>query len=158
MSQVQIRRVQPGEARDVDTWITERHYRGCVPPGAVLRLEWILRGERIGAMMWGRPCARMLNADADHLLELTRMYFDGDGAISMTAALAQARKHIRSWFPQVKLLLSYADPQQGHEGIIYQADGWARFGKTTPKELGWANRDDRRDACGHSKIRFVRTP
>lgn len=156
---IHIRRVQPAEASEFDAWIAERHYRGCTPAGAVLRLEFHAQGQRVGAIMFGRPEARMLNPDADHLLELTRMFFvDGISRDFTSRLLAQARAHVRKWFPQIRLLLSYSDPEQGHEGTVYIADGWARFGRTTPKAIGWKNREGRKDACGHSKMRFVRTP
>lgn len=59
---------------DVDRWIKERHYLKSTPAGAVLRLEFLNHaGERIGAMMWGRPVSPQV--DQKHTLELTRMYF-----------------------------------------------------------------------------------
>jgi uncharacterized phage protein gp47/JayE len=109
-------------------------------------------------MMWGRPEARLLDEDANHILELTRMHFWDTAEGFRSASLASARKFIRKWYPQIRLVLAYSDPEQGHDGTVYQADGWARFGKTTNKKQGWANRAGRTDECGHSKIRFVRTP
>lgn len=158
VEQINMRQAQSGEAERFDAWLRERHYRRCVPPGAVLRLEFSYAKEIIGAMMWGRPCARMLEPEADHILELTRMWFDDRCAFERSAMLARARARIRTMYPQVRLCLAYSDPEQGHEGTVYIADGWARFGKTSDKKSGWANRAGRHDACGHSKIRFVRTP
>jgi len=114
-------------------------------------------GKRLGAMMWGRPEARLLESDADHVLELTRMVFETSKEF-LSRSLSNARHYIRKWFPQIRLLLTYADPEQGHDGAVYKADGWASFGKTTNKPGGWKNREGRHDACGHPKIRFLRTP
>ncbi len=100
----------------------------------------------------------MLNEDASHILENTRTYFHEGAGGFRSENLASARKFIRKWFPAIRLVLAYADPQEGHTGAIYEADGWASFGKTSDKPSGWKNREGRKDACGHSKIRFVRTP
>ena len=158
LEQITMRQLQPGEQPRFDQWLAERHYRKCVPPGAVLRLEFVYAGDLVGGMMWGRPCARMLEPDADHILELTRMYFTDKTTCERSHLLSRARARIRTDYPQVRLCLAYSDPAQGHEGTVYIADGWARFGKTTEKKTGWANREGRHDACGHSTIRFVRTP
>ena len=65
-------KVEVSQSRELDSWIAVRHYLRSTPPGAQLRL-WVLDdvGNRIGAMMWGRPTARSL--DQSTLLELTRM-------------------------------------------------------------------------------------
>lgn len=153
-----LRRLQPSEAGEFDAWIASNHYRECAPAGAVLRLEFLEGSERVGGMMWGRPEARLLDEDATHILENTRTFFNPQAGGFRSENLASARKFIRKWFPQIRLVLAYADPEEGHVGTVYLADGWASFGKTTPKEKGWMNREGRKDECGHSKRRFVRTP
>src|SRR5579859_452348 len=125
-----IRRAQPSETRDIMAWIKSNHYLRSTPPGYVAVLEFTSDCGRVGAMMLGRPAARTL--DADRVLELNRMYFiDEMPTNTESRALAMMRKFVRTWLPNVRLLLAYSDPAAGHRGGIYEADGWAPFGMTS---------------------------
>jgi hypothetical protein len=158
-SQMHIRRAQPSESRELSAWIKARHYTKRCPPGYVLALEFLDGlGQRIGAMLLGRPAAR--SVDQDRVLELTRMFFvDGTEHCAESRGLSLMRRYVRSWLPQVRLLLAYSDPAQGHQGGVYEADGWAMFGQTTHKKgYGWRSRPNRNDDPVGVKIRWVRTP
>jgi len=143
---------------ELDRWIAERHYLRSAPAGARLRL-WVLDddGNRIGAMMWGRPTAR--NLDQRSLLELTRMFLiDGTEPFAESRALAMARKHIRKHMPEIKGLIAYSSEGAGHEGTIYRADGWFAVGQTRIRSVGWTSRERRTDRDLSRKIRWVRSP
>lgn len=139
-------------------WVIDRHYLKSAPPGFAFVLEFTSDGQRIGAMIFGRPSSREL--DAGRLLELTRMYFvDEAPKNTESQGLAKARALIRKWFPQIRLLLAYSDPAQGHKGTVYEADGWAPFGKTKHVSgYGWKSREGRRSEQCWPKQRWVRTP
>jgi len=142
---------------EFDGWIKEHHYLKSTPPGAKLRL-WVLddRGETIGAMMWGRPSARLL--DKDSLLELTRMFFiDDTEPFVESRALAMARKLIRKYMPKIKGLIAYSSTGQGHDGVIYKADNWFEFGKSQGDKWTRKNRE-RADKDISPKIRWLRSP
>jgi len=141
---------------EIDKWIMERHYLKSVPAGAVLRLEFLdSNNKRIGAMMWGRPVARMLGRK--NLLELTRMYFiDETERFIESKCLGMARKHIRKYYPQIKGLVAYCSEGEGHKGVVYMADNWFELGKS--KGGSWENRKGRKDRDLSDKIRFVRSP
>ncbi|MNI45225.1 hypothetical protein D3C76_224520 [compost metagenome] len=121
-------RVEVTTSTELDRWISDHHYLHSTPAGARLRL-WIMdgNGDRIGAMMWGRPTARSL--DRENLLELTRMYLiDDTEPFAESKALSMARKYIRKHYPQIKGLLAYSSTGEGHAGTVYLADGWFPFG------------------------------
>ena len=155
---MEVRRCQPSEAREVLAWLKERHYLKSTPPGFVAVLEFVEDGQRVGAMQIGRPTARQY--DADRILELTRMYFvDSMPKNTESFALAKMRAFVRRWFPQIRLLLAYSDPEVGHRGTVYEADGWAPFGMTDGAwGHGWKSRAERRDMKVSKKQRWVRTP
>ena len=157
-AQLAVRRAQPSESRAVSAWIAERHYTQSCPPGFVWAVEFLLQGRRVGAALLGRPTARQY--DADKVLELTRLVFeDATPPFVESRGLALLRRQVRVWLPGVRLLLAYSDPEQGHEGLIYQADGWCPFGKTDGAwGYGWASRSGRRDQRVSKKARWVRTP
>jgi hypothetical protein len=143
---------------EIDAWIGERHYLGCVPAGAVIRLEFLDGdGLRIGAMMWGRPVSSKI--DQQHILELTRMYFvDNAGHCAESRALGMARKYIRKHYPHIRGLIAYASTGERHRGTIYQADGWFLIGKSRSPDGSWANRPGRKDRDLSEKLKFARSP
>ncbi|QHZ53392.1 hypothetical protein [Paenibacillus larvae] len=148
--------VEVSRSTELDRWITERHYLKSAPAGARLRL-WILddQGNRIGAMMWGRPTSR--NLDQKLILELTRMYLIDDTIPNAESkALSLARKYIRKHFPDIKGLIAYSSTGHGHEGVIYKADNWFMFGLT--KSGKWSNRFGRKDRDTSEKVRWCRSP
>ncbi len=157
-SQVQLRRAQPTESREVAAWIKERHYLKRTPPGYIHALEFLHDGKRVGAMLLGRAASR--SYDPSKILEITRIYFTDEAPFNIESrSLAMMRKHVRTWLPSVRLLISYSDPSQGHSGSIYEADGWAPFGMTTHKTgYGWRSRPNRSTDPVGPKQRWVRTP
>lgn len=156
--QMHMRRAQPAESRALRAWIVERHYTETAPPGFAFVLEALLDNERVGALMFGRPAAREL--DADLWLELTRMVFvDETPAHVESRGLALARRYIRRWQPNVVGLIAYSDPSVGHDGVVYRADGWAPFGRTRNSRSGWSTRPGRKPPAGERpsrKQRWVR--
>ena len=145
-------------SEDVDKWIAQHHYLGYSPPGARLRF-WIVNSsdEIMGAMMWGRPTARML--DQECLLELTRMCLIDDTVPNAESqALGKARRWIRKHMPSIKGLLAYASTGARHRGTIYEADGWFPFGKTEGHSWKRKGRCKRRDKDTSPKLRWLRSP
>lgn len=157
-AQLHLRRAQPSEAIAQKHWIAERHYLESAPPGFVHVYEFTLGSELVGGAILGRPGARQY--DPDRILEVTRFFFvDATPTHVESKGLAMMRKHIRIWIPKIRLLLAYSDPEQGHEGTIYEADGWAPLGLTDGAwGHGWNSRKGRRDQRVSKKRRWVRTP
>lgn len=158
-AQLHIRRTQPSEARAAKHWIAERHYLESASPGFVHVYEYTLGGDLIGGAILGRPNARAYNPD--RVLELTRFFFvDQTPPHVESRGLALMRKHVRMWIPKIRLLLAYSDPSQGHEGAIYEADGWCDLGLTkgAGHGYGWNTREGRRPQRVSQKLRWVRTP
>lgn len=158
ISQLAIRRAQPSESRAVAAWLKQNHYLHSTPPGYVAALEFLQGSTLVGAMLLGRPSSRAY--DPAKILEVNRIHFvDEAGKNTESRALALMRKHVRTWLPGIRLLISYSDPSQGHAGTIYEADGWCPFGMTTHKTgYGWKSRPNRSSDPVTPKQRWVRTP
>ena len=141
----------------LDEWIAERNYLHSVPAGAVIRMEFLTDkgGERIGGMMWGRNPSPKQSQTTQ--LCLTRMYFIDETEKNVESqALAMARKHIRKHFPAIKGLVAYSSTGEGHEGIVYQADGWFEVSRTKNGKRDC--REGRQNIDSSSKIKWVRSP
>lgn len=140
----------------VDKWIAERHYLHCVPAGAVIRMCFKdEQGRVIGCMMWGRPVSRKI--DQEKLLELQRMCFvDDTERFVESKSLALARRYIRRNHPKIKGLISYSSEGRGHEGTVYEADGWYKLGGSSGGS--WENREKRKNRDLSQKTRWTRSP
>lgn len=65
------------------------------------------------------------------IIELTRVALNGrQGHGKTSMVVAMALKQVKKNNPLVELIVSYADPEQGHVGGIYQATNWIYVGKS----------------------------
>ena len=139
---------------EIDKWIAEHHYLHSTPAGAIIRMEFLDHGQRIGAMMWGRNTSPV--QDQQSMLCLTRMYFiDDTEQFVESKALAMARKHIRKHFPNIKGIVAYSSTGQGHEGVVYKADGWFWVSKSSKSR---DCREGRKNLDVSPKTKWVRSP
>jgi len=85
------------------------------------------RGAFIGAVLFSRGANRNLFAPyglgVTEGAELTRVALAGHTA-PVSRIVAVALKMLRKLAPGLRLVVSFADPAQGHVGGIYQAGGW----------------------------------
>lgn len=140
---------------ELDRWIAEHHYLHSTPAGAVLRMEFVEDGQRVGGMMWGRNTSP--KQDQRNILCLTRMCFvDDTERFAESRALGMARKYIRKHCPTIKGLVAYSSTGQGHEGTIYQADGWFEVSRTANGSRDC--RSGRANIDTSAKIKWCRTP
>lgn len=153
-----FRRAQPSETRELKDWIATHHYLQSCPPGFVQLYEFTEGRELIGGMLLGRPSAKQYNPDK--ILQLHRMFFiDETERFVESQGLAIMRKHVRTWIPGIRGLLSYSDPTEGHEGTVYEADMWCPLGMTDEAwGAGWESRDGRKAEKKSRKMRWFRTP
>lgn len=139
---------------DTDRWLQEHHYLHSTPAGAVIRMEFSDGDQLVGAMMWGRNTSP--KQDQRNVLCLTRMCFLDDAPKNTESrALAMARKYIRKHCPEIKGLVAYSSVGQGHEGIVYQADGWFEVSHSRNSKN---YREGRRNLDTSAKIKWVRSP
>lgn len=103
------------------------HYAKVVP---VVRLAYSVfnkKGEWCGVITFGGGAGANMgkpyNLNQGQYLELTRMALNGKQE-STSKAMAIAIRLIKKNYPQIQLLISYADKGQNHYGIIYQATNW----------------------------------
>ena len=87
----------------------------------------------IGVACYGFPVGRRVLGsifseeilENRNILELTRLFIhDGYGKNIESLALGLTFKWLRENASNIKVLISYADPEQSHDGAIYQATNW----------------------------------
>ncbi len=77
--------------------------------------------------------AKMANSlPSKNYLELTRLFsFDWAGKNMESCCIAMALSYVRNQHPDKRVIISFADPSEGHVGGIYQATNWLYCGLTS---------------------------
>jgi len=92
----------------------------------------------IGCLVYGPPVGRQafnsitrtIELKREEVMELTRLWIaDGYGTNIESYSIGQSFKYLRR--EGIRVLLSYADPNKGHLGKIYQATNWIYQGNRT---------------------------
>lgn len=91
----------------------------------------------IGVICYGDPIGRLSGQsispelDRTEVLELVRLFvFDGYGTNIESWFLGQSFKWLRENVSNIKGLISYSDPKEGHCGTVYQATNWIYQGNS----------------------------
>lgn len=85
----------------------------------------------VGAVVWAIPPRETIRRYQHSTWELARLWLTDElPRNSETWLIGRSIRHVRSQHPAVKHLVSYADPKQGHVGIIYRASNWTFDGMT----------------------------
>ena len=140
-TRVSVRPIYKALARDI---IEKNHYSGrlssCRYPLGVFyqtdnQHQFFDEAEEklIGVACYGFPVGRRVIGsifseeilENKNILELTRLYIDdGYGKNIESHVISSTFKWLRENAPNIKVLVSYADPEQSHDGAIYQATNW----------------------------------
>lgn len=111
------------------------HYSRSMPTPPVVRVG-VWEGERfVGCVLFSRGANNNLGSPyrltTVEVCELTRVALS-EHRTPVSKIVAIAVRFLRKNSPGLRLIVSYADPNQGHVGTIYQAGGWVYCGQTPP--------------------------
>jgi len=96
--------------------------------------------ELVGVMTYGQPVGNLAvrsigGVTNREVLELTRLVLlDAIGKNAESYFIGQSFRWLKSLEPEVKILISYADPEAGHGGTIYRATNWLYQGRGAHKK------------------------
>lgn len=103
------------------------HYSGTVPASQYSFNVYNARDEWCGVICFGSGSTPNIAAPYElwqgEVLELTRVALNGKQSAT-SQCVAAALKELHRQAPVVRLVVSYADMDQGHFGTIYQATNW----------------------------------
>lgn len=107
------------------------HYAKSIPVNVHGYSVFNDKNEWCGVILYGTGAnnniAKTYNLRQGEVIELVRMALNGKQE-STSKALAISLKLIKKDVPLCKLIVSYADKDQNHTGIIYQATNWIYTG------------------------------
>lgn len=113
------------------------HYSRTMPVGKTTRLGCWEDGQFIGAVVFGIGGGASCNGTRYGLgrhfamAELERVALR-EHRVAVTRIVTISIGLLRRLNPGLRLLVSFADPEQGHVGAIYQAGNWVYTGLTRP--------------------------
>ena len=98
----------------------------------------------VGVIVYGDPIGRLTGQSISdeikrtEVLELTRLFIhDGYGSNIESWFISQSFNWLQKNKPEIKALISYASPVEGHSGTIYQATNWIYQGNNNRWNDGW---------------------
>ena len=107
------------------------HYAKSIPVNTIGFSVFNYKNEWCGVILYGTGAnnniAMTFDLNQGQVIELVRMALNGKQE-STSKALAISLKLIKKAVPLVKLIVSYADKDQEHIGVIYQATNWFYVG------------------------------
>jgi len=118
------------------------HYSRCMPSGKLVRVgAW--EDERfIGAIMYGLGATPMLcrpyGLAINQVAELVRVALAPHKA-PVSRMMAISLKMLRKFCPGLRIVVSFADTNEGHHGGIYQATNWIYAGRSDAAKFGVLN-------------------
>lgn len=117
----------------VERW----HYSKCLPACDLVTIGVWENDIYIGCVIFGRGACSHLhepyNLLPNEVVELTRVALN-DHHIEVTKIIKMSLQLLKKKCSLLKLVVSYADQNQNHLGIMYQAGNWiyTGIGKSTP--------------------------
>ncbi len=109
------------------------HYSKCLPVGKLIKVGVWENNIYIGVVIFSRGANKSLlepyGLKQTEGCELTRIALNRHES-TVTKIMSIALKLLIIKSPDLKLVVSFADSEQGHLGIIYQAGNWIYNGET----------------------------
>lgn len=113
------------------------HYSGCVPNQKTVRVGAWENGQFIGVVVFGDGANpgmfKPFGLGYTQGCELVRVALTKHKT-PVSRIVRVALLFLRKACPAIRLVVSFADPENGHRGGIYQAGGWIYAGKTAPAD------------------------
>lgn len=114
------------------------HYSRSMPCPPHVRLGVWEADRFVGVVVFARGANKSIGApyglQATEVAELARIALR-DHVTPVSRIIAVAVAMLRRHAPGLRLLVSYADPQQQHVGVVYQAANWLYLGATPPSRV-----------------------
>ena len=109
------------------------HYSKAMPSGKLVRFGVWEDKEFIGSGLFGSGAnpnmSKVVNLTPYEVCELVRVALNTHKN-PVSKIVSFCMKKLRKDFPNIKAVISYADPMQNHKGKIYQAMNWLYLGET----------------------------
>ena len=134
-SEFHIKEIERNKANEI---IVKNHYSKKFYNATYIHLGVFLNSELVGVLQFGyamnpASCGSVVEGtEINQYLELNRMWLDDKAPRnSESQAISYCVKYIRSKFPKIKWIQSFADERCGGFGIVYQGANFKFYGEHT---------------------------
>lgn len=128
-----VKEIDRNRANDI---IVKNHYSKKFYNATYIHLGVWIKNELLGILQFGyamnpASCSSVVKGtEIDQYLELNRMWLDDKAKRnSESMAISYAVRYIRSKFPKIKWIQSFADERCGGFGIVYQGANFEYYGE-----------------------------
>jgi hypothetical protein len=133
--------VSPCGVKCVRDFIETNHYSKSINGVKITQCFKVQYGDNlVGAVLFGQLSTtawRKFGRDESEVLELRRLVLlDECGKNSESRTIGFCLRWIKKNLQKVKVIVSYADPMHGHNGVIYKASNFKLVGMT-PDDKGF---------------------
>lgn len=116
------------------------HYSKCLPVAKLVKIGAWENDKFIGVVIFSRGAnhnmGKQYNLGQDECVELVRVALTKH-ITPVSKIMSVAIKWLKASNQGIKLVVSYADPDQGHYGGIYQATNWIYAGLSSKAVKVW---------------------
>lgn len=102
----------------------ENYHYSKTAPASIYKFLFVENAKEVGVITFGRGAnrniAKPFNLEQENVLELTRVAFNKHHNY-LSSYISKCIKHIKQQDKNVKLIISYADKRQLHDGVLYKA-------------------------------------
>lgn len=113
------------------------HYSRCYPRGKSAKVGVWEGGRFVGVVIFAdspnKDVGTVYGLGYGQVTELMRVALSGHAA-TVTRVVAIAIRMLKLAFSSIRLVVSFADPERGHHGGIYQGGNWLYAGMTQPSD------------------------
>ncbi len=130
-TRVDIRPINSSVAKNI---ILKYHYSHTWPV-AKLSLGMYVDSKLNAVVVYGHSASARMSGSlpSENYWELQRLFsFDWAGKNTESYLIAASIRYIKQNHKEIDCLISFADPEQGHVGTIYQATNWLYCGISDP--------------------------
>jgi len=130
-------RVAPCSHEAAEYAVMHWHYSRRMPVGKLVKFGAWEGGQFVGSVIYGRGANKSLSSpyglDQTEVCELVRVALT-DHQVPVTQVVGATLRRLREvGGTGIRLVVSFADPAEGHHGGIYQAGNWLYLGRTASK-------------------------
>ena len=116
------------------------HYMGAMPKGKLAKVGVWEEGHFIGTVIFSYGATPQIGSPYGltqyEICELARVAMREHRA-AVSKVIGRSVGKLRRQAPGLRLIVSFADTEQGHLGIIYQASNWIYAGTTKAGRVGF---------------------
>lgn len=110
------------------------HYSKRIPKSKLVKIGVWEDQTFIGSIIYGvgatSDLVKRYGLKMTEGCELVRIALNGSHNTPVSRIIAISLKILKKKCPGIRLVVSFADPEQGHHGGVYQASGWIYVGKS----------------------------